>query len=94
MKCLKPVKTESRIVLCSCTADREACCVTVMTGKKEEIYRVYADTPGEGYTVKKDDATREVNLWNDTCTCEGFQNGYHCRHLRMVKALRNAKRIK
>jgi hypothetical protein len=93
---LKTPKTKSRMVCVTCTLKLESCCVTVATGNTEEVYGVYAVTPGEGYEVKKLESGERysVNLWNNTCECLGAKNGYLCRHIRMVKKLREVKKLK
>lgn len=106
MNALKTSKITAKILKGSLivTPNKEACIFTaeIVDSRKvvsEEIYSVRCETPTEGYTVRKMDVdgvkeTYSVNLWDTTCECGGFKNGYLCRHLRMVSALVKSKKIK
>lgn len=65
-------------------------------GKRtESVYKVRCDTPTEGYRVEKMEGNvYKVNMWDKTCTCEGAEAGFLCRHIRMVSALTTSKKIK
>lgn len=92
---MKNVKTTGRITCATVARNGELCLCTVVIGKEESIYSISARTPGEGYEVRKHGGDiRNVNLWDNTCDCEGYANGYNCRHLRMVKALRAKGKLK
>ena len=58
---------------------------------KRNLYEVRCES-ADTYTVTKFDkldavASYAVDTWNSTCTCDGWKNGFFCRHLKMVKAL-------
>lgn len=92
---LKQVKTAGRILNTTTTADLESVTATVEVEGKQEVYIVMAITPSEEYSVRKGTTARyTVNLWNNTCECEGYNRGFNCRHIRMTKALRTAGKVK
>lgn len=103
MKTLKNSKTTGRIISCEIAPSRLACNCTTETicGKKVEVtdYTVNVVKQGEQYTVSKKVAGKVVetyitDIWENTCECEGYANGYNCRHLRLINALKNSNKVK
>lgn len=91
-------KTNGRITCATPTRNGELCLCTVeiqtSKGTETATYSFSAVAAGEKYEIRKHGGDiRNVNLWDNTCDCEGYANGYNCRHLRMVKALRAAKKL-
>jgi hypothetical protein len=101
---LKQAKTTGKMKSIICTPTREAVCLVAETtdskGRMEEAtYTVRCVTPTEDYVVQKISETGvletyAVNMWNTTCECEGYNNGWYCRHLRMAAKLQEAKKIR
>lgn len=103
METLKQSKMTGKILSCTSNPTRTACicCVETVSGKKAEqaTYIIRMDKQGERYTAEKRSETAllesyNVDIWENTCECDGYNNGYECRHLRLVTALRNAGKVK